>query len=90
MTEGEHTFTKTRHTPPSANRSWTPGLKISVSTVVRAFKRAGIVTELSDNHSDTEDNDDFDETEPGTLDAALAQLFSLDTEEEDFDGFVDG
>ena len=59
--------------------------------MVRAFTKAGIVTELPDNSSDTDsDNDDFDETEPGTLDAVLAQLFNSDTEEEEFEGFVDG
>lgn len=42
------------------------------------------------NSSDTDsDNDNFDETEPGMLDAVFAQLFNSDTEEEDFKGFVD-
>ena len=59
--------------------------------MVRAFTKAGIVTELPDNSSDTDsDNDDFDETEPGTLDAVLAQLFNSDTEGEEFEGFLDG
>lgn len=63
---------------------------ISVSTVVRAFTKAGIVTELPDNSSNTDsDNDDFDETEPGKLDAVFAQLFNSDTEEEEFEGFMD-
>lgn len=51
-----------------------------VSTVVQAFTKAGIVTELPDNNGDTDlDNADFDKTDPGTLDAVLSQ----------FEGFVD-
>ncbi|TWW78030.1 hypothetical protein D4764_11G0001510 [Takifugu flavidus] len=55
------------------------------STVVRAFGKAGIVTEMPDNTSDT----DFDETELAMLDAVFAQLFNSDTEEEEFEGFLD-
>ena len=53
---------------------------ISVSTVVQAFTKAGIITELPGNSSDTDS--DNDEREPGMLDAVLAQLFNSDTEEE--------
>lgn len=31
----------------------------------------------------------FDETKPGELDTAITQLFNSDTEEEDFEGFID-
>ena len=61
---------------------------ISVSTVVRAFTKAGIITELQGNSSDTDS--DNDERQPGMLDAVLAQLFNSDTEEEEFEEFVDG
>ena len=61
---------------------------ISVTTVFRAFRKAGIITELPDNSSDTDS--DNDEMEPGILDAVLAQLFNSDTEEEEFEGYVDG
>ena len=61
---------------------------ISVSTLVRAFTKAGIITELPGNSSDTDS--DNDEREPGMLDAVIAQLFNSDTEEEEFEGFVDG
>ena len=61
---------------------------ITVSTVVQAFTKAGIITELPGNSSDTDS--DNDEREPGMLDAVLAQLFKSDTEEEEFQGFVDG
>lgn len=95
MTDGEHTFTKTgrqRRTTYATICQWIVNAwaDISVSTVVRAFRNAGIVTELLDNNSDTDSiNDNFDETEPGVLDAAFAQLFNSDTEEEEFEGFVD-
>ena len=56
--------------------------------MVRAFRKAGIITELPDNSSDTDS--DNDEMEPGMLDAVLAQLFNSDTEEEEFEGYVDG
>lgn len=61
---------------------------IYIYTVVQAFTKAGINTDLPDISSDTDSANDFDETEPGTLAAALAQLFNSDIEEEDFDGFV--
>ncbi|KAJ8349892.1 hypothetical protein SKAU_G00250220 [Synaphobranchus kaupii] len=93
MTEGEHTFTKTgrqRRATYATICQWIVDAwaDISVSTVVRAFTKAGIITELPGNSSDTDS--DNDEREPGMLDAVLAKLFNSDTEEEEFDGFVDG
>ncbi|KAK6291309.1 hypothetical protein J4Q44_G00380750 [Coregonus suidteri] len=44
---------------------------ISVSTVVKAFTKAGIISELPGNSSDTDS--DNDEREPGRLDAVVAQ-----------------
>ena len=61
---------------------------ISVSTVVQAFTKAGIITELPGNSSDPDS--DNDEMEPGMLDAVLAQLFNSGSEEEEFEGFADG
>ena len=61
---------------------------ISVSTVVQAFTKAGIITELPGSSSDTDS--DNDKREPGMLGAVLAQLFNSDIEEEEFEGFVDG
>lgn len=93
MTEGEHTFTKTgRQRRATTICQWIVNAwaDISVSTVVRVLRKAGIATELPDNSSDTDsDNDDFDETELGMLDALFAQLFNSDTEEEEFEGFLD-
>uniref|UniRef100_A0A146PAS9 Tigger transposable element-derived protein 7 n=1 Tax=Fundulus heteroclitus TaxID=8078 RepID=A0A146PAS9_FUNHE len=95
MTEGEHTFTKTgrqRRTTYATICQWIVNAwdDISVSTVVRAFRKAGIVTELLDNSSDTDSiSDDADGTEPGTLDPVFAQLFNSDTEEEEFEGFAE-
>ena len=92
MIEGEHTFTKMgrQHRVTYATicqwivDAWAA---ISVTTMVRAFRKAGIITELPDNSIDTDS--DNDEMEPGMLDAVLAQLFNPDTEEE-FSGYVDG
>ncbi|TWW73483.1 hypothetical protein D4764_15G0008770 [Takifugu flavidus] len=94
MTEGEHTFTKTgrqRRATYVTICQWIVNAwaDISVSTVVRAFRKAGIVTEMPDNTSNTDPDDDFDETEPAMLDAVFAQLFNSDTEEEEFEGFLD-
>ena len=83
--EGEHTFTKTgrqRRATYATICQWIVDAwaDISFSTVVQAFTKAGIITELPGNSSDTDS--DNDEREPGMLDAVLAQLFNLDTEEE--------
>ena len=95
MTNGEHTFTKTgrqRRVTYAGICQWIVDAwaDISVTTVVRAFAKAGI-TGLPSNSSDT-DSDNDDMMEPGMLDgqlldATLAQLFTSDTEEEDFEGF---
>lgn len=62
--------------------------QVSASTVVRAFTKAGIMTELPGNGSNTELNDN-DKMDPGILDAVLAQLLNSNTENEDFEGFMD-
>ena len=89
--EGEHTFTKTgrqRRATYATICQWIVDAwaDITVSTVVQAFTKAGIITELPGNSSDTDS--DNDERDPGMLDAVLAQLFNSDTQE--FEGFVDG
>ena len=91
--EGEHTFTKTgrqRRASYATICQWIVDARadITVSTVVQAFTKAGIITELPCNSSDTDS--DNDEMEPGMFDAVLAQLSNSDTEEEEFKGFVDG
>ena len=63
-------------------------LDIGVNRAFKAFRKAGIITELPNNSSDTDS--DNDEMEPGMLDAVLAQLFNSDTEEGEFEGYVDG
>lgn len=94
MTEGEHTFTKTgrqRRATYATICQWIVDAwaKISVSTVVRAFTKAGIITELPGNSNDTDSDSDNDERDPGMLDAVIAQLLNSDTEDEEFEGFVD-
>ena len=88
--EGEHTFTKSgrqRRATYATICQWIVDAwaDISVSTVLQAFTKTGIITELPGNSSDTDS--DNDERDPGMLDAVLAQLFNSDTQEE---GFVDG
>ena len=61
--------------------------KVSVSTVVRAFTKAEIINEQPSKSSETESDDD--EKNPGLLDAAIAQLLNSDTEDEEFEGFVE-
>ncbi|GAB1601903.1 hypothetical protein Ahia01_000468800 [Argonauta hians] len=92
MTEGEHTFTKTgrqRRASYVTICQWIVDTwaKVSVSTVVRAFTKAGIINEQPSNSNETESDDD--EGDPGSLDAAIAQLLNSDTEDEEFDGFVE-
>lgn len=92
MTEGEHTFTKTgrqRRASYATICQWIVDAwaKVSVSSVVRAFTKAGIITEQLSNSKETDS--DNDERDPGMLDAEIAQLLNSDTEDEEFDGFVD-
>lgn len=92
MSEGEHTFTKTgrqRRASYATICQWIVDAwaKVSVSTVVRAFTKAGIINEQPSNSNETESDDD--ERNPGLLDAAIAQLLNSDTEDEEFDGFVE-
>ncbi|VDP84434.1 unnamed protein product [Echinostoma caproni] len=45
------------------------------------------INEQPSNSNETESDDD--ERNPGLLDAAIAQLLNSDTEDEEFDGFVE-
>lgn len=59
--------------------------KVSDLTVARTFATAGIIAERpADNETDS-----YNEREPGMFDGKIAQLFNSDTEDEDFDGFVE-
>ncbi|KAA8589182.1 hypothetical protein FQN60_010527, partial [Etheostoma spectabile] len=90
MTEGKHTFTKTGRQRPATYATicqWIVDAwaKVSVSTVVRAFTKARIITELPANSNDTDsDNDGF-----GHFGCVIAQLLNSDTEDEEFKGFAD-
>lgn len=80
MTEGEHTFTKTRRQRQPSYATICQWIVdtwayISVSSVVRAFMKAGIMTEQLINNKETDlDNDERD---TGVLDAEIAQLLKL-------------
>ena len=94
MTDSEHTFTKTGR-QRRANYaticqwivdSWS---KISVSTITRSFRKAGIIPEQSNTDNSDETDSNSDETDPVMLDAEIAQLLNSDTEDEEFDGFLE-
>ena len=94
MTDGKHTFTKTGRQQRASYAticqwivdSWS---KISISTITRSFRKAGIITEQSNIDNSNETDSDSDETDPVMLDAEIAQLLNSDTEDEEFDGFLE-
>ena len=94
MTDGKHTFTKTGRQRRASYAticqwivdSWS---KISISTITRSFRKAGIITEQSNIDNSNETDSDSDETDPVMLDAEIAQLLNSDTEDEEFDGFLE-
>ena len=53
--------------------------KISVSTIIRSFNKAGIITEQRSSSSKT--NLEYDEAEPSVLSIEIVQLLNSDTEE---------
>lgn len=86
MTEGDHSFTKSgrqRRASYATVCQWIVDAwaNMSAGTVVRAFGKAGIISE--EPHG-TDSDSDSEESEPARLD--LAQLFDSETEDEDFDG----
>ena len=93
MTDGEHRFTKTgrqRWANYAFICQWIVDAwaKISVSTIMRSFRKAGIITEqLNTDNSDEADSDN-DKTDPGMLDGEIAQLLNSDIDEK-FDGFME-
>ena len=95
ITDAEHTFTKTRR-QRQANytticqwivNAWA---KISVSTIMRSFRKAGIITEQSSTDNSDEANSDSDETDLPMLDVKIAQLLNSNTEDEEFDRSLEG
>lgn len=83
MTEVKHTFTKTerqRRATYATICQWIVNAwaKVSVSTVVRAFRKTGINTGQPFNDTDSVNN----KMHPGQLNAALTQQFHSDTEDE--------
>ena len=90
--KGEHTFTKTgRHRRAShatiCLRIIGAWIVASVSTVVWAFKQAGIVTVLPSSSYKPDSDDDI--RNPGLFDASITKLLNSDTEDEKFDRFVE-
>ena len=91
MTDGEHMFTKTgrqRRASHATICQWIVDAwaKISVSTIIQSFIKAGIITEQQCTSSKTDS--DNDEAEPRKLNIEVVQLLNSDTEDEEFDGFA--
>ena len=63
--------------------------KVPVSSVVSAFTKAGIITEQLSTGNSNETDSNNDERDLGMLDAEIDLLFNSDTENEEFDGFVE-
>uniref|UniRef100_A0A1A8Q6G8 DDE-1 domain-containing protein n=1 Tax=Nothobranchius rachovii TaxID=451742 RepID=A0A1A8Q6G8_9TELE len=77
MTDGEHTFTKTEGQCRS-----------TYATI--SFTKAGITTGEPSNDSDiNSDGDEPGASESSALGSVLGQFFMSDTEDEDFEGFMD-
>jgi len=94
ITDGEHTFTKIgrqRRANYTIICQWIVDAwaKISVSTIMRSFRKAGIITEQLNIDNSDEAGSDSNETDPGMLDVEIAQLLNSDTEDEEFDGFLE-
>ncbi|KAE8291386.1 Pogo transposable element with KRAB domain [Larimichthys crocea] len=90
MTDGDHSFTKSgrqRRASYATVCGWIvdASANVSTGTVVRAFAKAGIISE---GPHGTESDSDSEESGTGIFD--LAQLFNSETEDEDFDGFDSG
>ena len=87
MTDGDHSFTKSERQRQASYATvcgWIVDAwaNVSAGTVVRAFAKAGIISEEPPG---TESDSDSEEGEIGMSD--LAQLFNSETEDDDFDGF---
>ena len=57
--------------------------------MMRSFRKAGIITEQLNIDNSDEAGSDSNETDPGMLDVEIAQLLNSDTEDEEFDGFLE-
>ena len=78
MTEGEHTSTKTGRQRRASYATMCQWIVVSVSSVVRAFMKAGIITEQQPSTGNSNETDsDNDERDPGMLDAEIAQTLKM-------------
>ena len=60
-------------------------VKVSISSIIQAFIKAGIITEQLGTGNSNETN----LRDLGILDAEIAQLLNSDTEDEEFGGFME-
>ncbi|KAF4805566.1 hypothetical protein TURU_000529 [Turdus rufiventris] len=100
MVEGEHSYTKTgrlRRASYATVCQWILDAwgKVTATTIIQGFAKADIIPGLTSNaiestESDNSDGEDMGDTGSGSLDPTIAQLLISDTEEEEFEGFMEG
>ncbi|KAF4792277.1 pogo transposable element with KRAB domain-like protein [Turdus rufiventris] len=99
MVEGEHSFTKTgrqRWASCATLCQWIVDAwgKVTATTIIRGFARADIIPGLTSDGiesaeaGDSED-EDMGDTGSSLLDATVAQLMISDTEDKEFEGFME-
>ena len=64
-------------------------VKVSVTCVIWAFTKAWIIAEQLSTGNSNETDSDNDKRDLSMLDAEIVQLLNSDTEDKEFDGFVD-
>ncbi|KAF4792221.1 hypothetical protein TURU_123173 [Turdus rufiventris] len=99
MMEGEHSYTNTRRLPRASYATvcnWILDAwgEVTATTIIRGFAKADIIPGLTSNaiestESDNSDSEDTGDTGLGSLDPTIAQLLISDTEDEEFDGFME-
>ena len=99
MVEGEHSYTNTgrlRRASYATVCRWILDAwgKVTTTTIIRGFVKADIIPGLTSNaiestESDNSDGEDTGDTGLGSLDPTIAQLLISDTEDEEFEGFME-
>ncbi|KAF4798792.1 hypothetical protein TURU_060694 [Turdus rufiventris] len=99
MVEGKHSFTKTRRLCQASYATvcqWILNAwrKVTATTIIRWFARADIIPGLTSDgiestETDDSDGEDTGDMGSGLLDTAIAQLLISNTEDEEFEGFME-
>ncbi|KAF4794671.1 hypothetical protein TURU_099620 [Turdus rufiventris] len=100
MVEGEHSYTNTgrlRRASYATVYLWIildAWGKVTTTTIIRGFTKADIIPGLTSNaiksaEIDNSDGEGMGDVGLGLLDAPIAQLLISDTEDEEFEGFME-